>query len=195
MPRNITWQQWRWARVVVAGSYSVLCEYSHLQKAEDLVKKAKEADSKECYEEALQLYDLAIDGFILALKGKHFSAMESKGLWFRVQYIIVQSDKAYSDKESVLVRANVNIYLERVEVLKKKKGCNTKDVMTREVREHGYMHSCNCSTVGLICLLIRRFESTSAAFMNKFSVKQCLKNRAVPCFWKELSRTGAGSST
>ena len=41
------------------------------------------------------------------------------------------------------MRANVNIYLERVEVLKRleKKRCNTKDMTTREVREHGYMHT------------------------------------------------------
>ena len=149
------------SRVVV----STLCiPYSHLQKAEDLVKKAKEADSNEYYEEALQLYNLSIDNFILALEGKCLSAMERKGCDSGYNDIIVQTDKAYSDKESVLVQANVNIYLDRVEVLKKlleKKRCSTEDVMTREVREHGYMHSCNCSTVGLICLLIKRFESTS----------------------------------
>ena len=33
--------------MVVAGPWSVLCRYAHLQKAEDLVKKATKVDSNE----------------------------------------------------------------------------------------------------------------------------------------------------
>ena len=33
--------------MVVAGSWSVLCKYPHLQKAKDLAKKATEADGNE----------------------------------------------------------------------------------------------------------------------------------------------------
>ena len=33
--------------MVLAGPWSVLCKYPHLQKAEDLAKKATEADSNE----------------------------------------------------------------------------------------------------------------------------------------------------
>ena len=66
---------------VVAGLYNqVLCKYPHSQKAIDLLKKATAADSHEEYEEALRLYQHAIDYFLHALKCKSLCVMESKGL-------------------------------------------------------------------------------------------------------------------
>ena len=78
--------------MVVAGLWSVLCKYPHLQKAEDLVKKATEADNNE---------------------KPDMTTME------------------------------------------------VSELGSSRVVVSGYMHSYNCSTVVLICLLIRRFESTS----------------------------------
>ena len=51
----------------------MLCDYSNVQKAIDLVKKATEADNEQKYEEALHLYEHAIDYFLHALKCKRLS--------------------------------------------------------------------------------------------------------------------------
>ena len=62
------------------GHSQVFCKYPHLQKAIDLVKKATEADRKEEYEEALRLYEHAIDYFLNALKCKRLFVTQGKGL-------------------------------------------------------------------------------------------------------------------
>ena len=60
-----------------------LCPFSvPIQKAIDLVKKATEADNAENYEEALQLYEHAIDYFLHALKCTYMST-DTLCLWLR----------------------------------------------------------------------------------------------------------------
>ena len=100
-----------------------------MQKAIDLVKKATEADNDQKYEEALHLYEHAIDYFLHALKCKRLSVT---GRWVCDSGYndIVQTDEMDCRKSRETVRSKVARYLERAEELKKYLKKKTRNTVT-----------------------------------------------------------------
>ena len=106
-----------------------VCVHSVPQKAIELVKKATEADNDQRYEEALPLYEHAIDYFLHALKCKYFLTSINAHLLIMYQDMLPSNfggfpfshhpDEAHGDRSKDSIRGKCTQYLERAEQLKK----------------------------------------------------------------------------
>ena len=85
------------------------------QKAIDLVKKATDADNEKKYDEALPLYEHAIDYFLHALKCEHSNDYNCT-VSYRVHS---HTDEAHGERSRESIRSKCAQYLERAEQLKK----------------------------------------------------------------------------
>lgn len=96
-----------------------------LQKAIDLVTKATEEDKAKNYEEALRLYQHAVEYFLHAIKCKHkrstysFPNLGSCNHGMRISFKVLHlPDEAHSDKAKESIRGKCMQYLDRAEKLK-----------------------------------------------------------------------------